>query len=58
MIGGDDGLVALTPQTIRGRIGDAEAKLEREAEWVASLAAGRSVADTFGLPPAREVDAD
>jgi hypothetical protein len=35
---------------VRGRIGDAEAKLAREAEWEASLAGGRSVRETFGLP--------
>jgi regulator of RNase E activity RraA len=54
VIGDDDGLVALAPSTIRTRIGDAEAKLAREAEWEASLAAGRSVLETFGLPPARQ----
>ena len=32
VIGDDDGLVALAPATIRTRIGDAEAKLAREAE--------------------------
>ena len=52
VIGDDDGLVALAPATIRGRIGDAEAKLAREADWQASLAAGRSVRDTFGLADA------
>jgi regulator of RNase E activity RraA len=50
VIGDDDGLVALTPQSVRGRFGDAEAKLAREAEWEASLGAGRSVLDTFRLP--------
>ena len=53
VIGDDDGLVALSPSTIRGRIADAEAKLSREAEWQESLAAGRSVQETFGLPAAR-----
>ena len=53
VIGDDDGLVALSPPAIRDRIGDAEAKLAREAEWEASLAGGRSVAETFGLTPAR-----
>lgn len=52
VIGDDDGLVALAPPTVRRRIGDAEAKLAREAEWEASLVAGRSVLDTFGLPAA------
>jgi 4-hydroxy-4-methyl-2-oxoglutarate aldolase len=50
VIGDDDGLVALAPPTVRDRIGDAEAKLAREAEWEASLAGGRSVRETFGLP--------
>ena len=50
VIGDDDGLVALTPAGVRARIGDADAKLARETEWVASLEAGRSVRDTFGLP--------
>jgi 4-hydroxy-4-methyl-2-oxoglutarate aldolase len=50
VIGDDDGLVALAPLTVRGRIGDAETKLAREAEWEASLAGGRSVRETFGLP--------
>jgi regulator of RNase E activity RraA len=56
VIGDDDGLVALAPQAVRARIADAEAKLAREAEWVASLAAGRSVAETFGLAPARRAE--
>lgn len=53
VLGDDDGLVALSPAAIRGRIGDAEAKLALEAEWEASLAGGRSVVETFGLTPAR-----
>ncbi len=53
LIGDDDGLAALTPAEIRSYIRDAEAKLEREAAWQASLAAGRSVAETFGLAPPR-----
>jgi 4-hydroxy-4-methyl-2-oxoglutarate aldolase len=62
LIGDDDGLVALDRDAIRSRIGDAEAKLRREAEWQANLAAGRSMAETFGLAeptaigePVREV---
>lgn len=53
VIGDDDGLVALTPAAIRGRIGGAEAKLALEAEWEASLSGGRSVLETFGLASAR-----
>lgn len=52
VIGDDDGLVCLTPSTIRLRIGDAEAKLAREADWIDALATGRSAADVFGLSPA------
>jgi regulator of RNase E activity RraA len=49
VIGDADGLVALSPTTVRTRIADAEARLAREAGWQASLAAGRSVRETFGL---------
>jgi regulator of RNase E activity RraA len=49
VIGDDDGLVALSPATVRARIADAEATLARETDWEASLAAGRSVRETFGL---------
>ena len=49
IIGDDDGLAALSPADIRSFIGDAEAKLDREAQWQASLAGGRSIAETFGL---------
>jgi regulator of RNase E activity RraA len=53
VIGDDDGLVALSPATVRARIRDAEAKLALEAEWIAGLAGGRSVVKTFGLSPAK-----
>jgi len=53
VIGGDDGLVALSPATARARIVDAEARLAREAEWESSLAAGRSGSETFKLAPPR-----
>jgi regulator of RNase E activity RraA len=49
IIGDDDGLVALSPSDIRSYIDAAEAKRAREAKWQASLAGGRSVAETFGL---------
>lgn len=57
VIGDDDGLAALTPAEIRSYIEDAEAKRGREAAWQASLAAGRSVAETFGLAPPRRTPA-
>ena len=41
--------MALDPDSVRNLIGDAEAKLGREAEWQESLASGRSMAETFGL---------
>jgi 4-hydroxy-4-methyl-2-oxoglutarate aldolase len=53
IIGDDDGLVALSPETVRGRIGDAEARLAREAGWIESLAAGKSVEEAFGVKPAK-----
>ena len=53
VIGDDDGLVALSPATVRARIADAEARLAREAEWESNLAAGRSMRETFGLAAAR-----
>ena len=55
VIGDDDGLVALSPSAVRSRLRDAEAKLAREAEWIDSLANGRSVVQTFGLSPARPI---
>jgi 4-hydroxy-4-methyl-2-oxoglutarate aldolase len=47
IIGDDDGLVVLTPDAVRAFIAAAEAKLAREAVWQASLAAGKSMAETF-----------
>jgi len=52
VIGDDDGLVALSPAAVRERIGAARAKMDKETHWIADLAAGRSVAETFGLAPA------
>ncbi|HSV00185.1 MAG TPA: dimethylmenaquinone methyltransferase [Roseiarcus sp.] len=61
LIGDADGLAALDADAVRNRIGNAEAKLRLEAQWQANLAAGRSMAETFGLEqpipaakPARE----
>ena len=50
IIGDDDGLVSLDPKSLAEFIAAAEAKLDREAEWLRSLASGRSVAETFNLP--------
>lgn len=51
VIGDDDGLVSLTPATVRQRIADAGAKLSREDGWIKGLASGKSAAEVFGLPP-------
>ena len=53
VIGDDDGLVALSPEAVRTRIRDAEARLAREAGWIDSLGKGRNVAETFGVEPAK-----
>ncbi|MDH3661920.1 MAG: dimethylmenaquinone methyltransferase [Alphaproteobacteria bacterium] len=52
IIGDDDGLIALSPATVRSRLADAEAKLALEAKWVEALAAGQSVQEIFDLAPA------
>jgi 4-hydroxy-4-methyl-2-oxoglutarate aldolase len=52
VIGDDDGLVALSPDMVRRHTTAARAKLAREAEWITSLADGRTVEQTFGLAPA------
>ena len=46
---------AAATATVRSRIRDAEAKLALEAEWIAGLAGGRLVVETFGLSPAKAV---
>ena len=58
VIGDDDGLAALTPAEIHSYLADAETKLDLEAKWQASLAAGHSVAETFGRAPLRQAAAD
>jgi 4-hydroxy-4-methyl-2-oxoglutarate aldolase len=49
ILGDDDGLVALTAQDMRSRIAEAQAKVAKEAEWIAGLESGGSVAEVFGL---------
>jgi regulator of RNase E activity RraA len=49
VIGDDDGVVALSPSSIRSRIADAKERQAREAGWIKSLANGRSAVETFGL---------
>jgi regulator of RNase E activity RraA len=53
VIGDDDGLVALSPSTIRSRLSDAKEKQARETAWIKSLASGRSALETFGLESAK-----
>lgn len=50
VIGDADGLAVLSPAVVKARIGDAEARLAREAQWREKLGAGRSFRETFGLP--------
>ena len=49
ILGDDDGLIALTPQDVRTRLGAAQLKVKKESEWIAALGGGRSVKDVFGL---------
>ena len=58
IIGDDDGLVALSPASVRGHAAGASARLTHEAEWVEGLGSGRPVAEVFGLSPARATQAD
>jgi regulator of RNase E activity RraA len=51
IIGDDDGLVCLSPAMVRELIADAEAKLQREEQWIKALASGQSATDVFGLAP-------
>jgi regulator of RNase E activity RraA len=50
VIGDDDGLAVLSSSIARDRIGDAETKLAREAQWVAGLESGTAVQTIFNLP--------
>ncbi len=49
ILGDDDGLVCLSPENVRSRLAAAQAKVAKEAEWIAGLESGRSVKDVFGL---------
>ena len=50
VIGDDDGVVVLSPETVRARIGDARNRVALEARWIESLSSGRSAEETFGTP--------
>lgn len=52
ILGDDDGLVCLPPETVMGGLDPVQAKAAREREWEAGLAAGTSAALVFGLGPA------
>jgi regulator of RNase E activity RraA len=52
IIGDDDGLVVISAPNARALIGEAEAKLAREADWIEGLAAGTSAVEVFGLQAA------
>ncbi len=52
IMGDDDGLIVLSPATVRTRLADAQARLALESEWVAALAGGNPVVETLGFPPA------
>lgn len=52
ILGDDDGLVCLPPETVTGGLDPVRAKAAREREWEAGLAAGASAAVVFGLGPA------
>lgn len=54
ILGDDDGLATLTSEHVRTRLADAEAKVAKEAEWIAGLELGMSVAQVFGLPPSEK----
>ena len=58
IIGDDDGLVALTPATVRDRAADAKARLVQEDGWVKALAEGKPVSEIFGLSAAKIVPSD
>lgn len=55
IIGDDDGLIALSPASVRNCISDANAKLKLETEWVKALANGSSVVETFDLEEAMQI---
>jgi regulator of RNase E activity RraA len=52
IIGDDDGLVCLPPDTVARGLGPVGEKAAKEAAWEQRLAAGESAAAVFGLAPA------
>lgn len=51
VVGDDDGVVVIARARLDAVIAAAEAKREREADWIAALKSGRSLADVHGFAP-------
>lgn len=49
ILGDDDGLVCLPPETVTAGLGPVRDKAAKETEWEARLSAGDSAVDVFGL---------
>lgn len=49
VLGDNDGLAVLSPELARSAIGEAEAKMAKEREWIEGLAAGKTAAEVFSL---------
>lgn len=49
IIGDRDGVVALSPDMVRNRIGDARAKLRTESGWIEDLKSGKTAVAVLGL---------
>jgi regulator of RNase E activity RraA len=49
IIGDDDGLVAISPESAAATIAACEAKMATEAAWIAALDGGATTRETFGL---------
>lgn len=49
ILGDRDGLAALSPETARARIGDAQARIALEQQWIDDLKARKPVTEVFGL---------
>lgn len=49
ILGDDDGLIALAPESARKILSDAQAKLQMEETWLKELAKGKTCAEVFAL---------
>lgn len=52
ILGDDDGLVCLSPETVAHGLGPVQEKSAKETEWEAGLVAGKAAAAVFGFAPA------